>query len=1062
MRRPKEEGRYNRRRMTRRLLLVVLGASIGGAAGLGLPARAQPSDAAFYAALSWRLIGPFRAGRVSCVAGIPGDSTTYYIGTPDGGLWKTTDGGVVWKPIFDDVHVPSIGAIAVAASNPSIVYVGTGHNLLGKGVYKSTDAGGTWQHAGLDDSKYITALLVDPRDPNVVLAGVGSGGNFGTMVYYNNNPSPARGVFRTTDGGRTWTQTLTQGPGASVVDLVGDPSDPGVVFASLSGGGGGRGGGRGAGRGATGGAEATTPAAPGPAIYRSADGGATWTRVDAQGFPAGTATANIAVAPGTRSLRLYALAGGRGAYRSDDGGATWTLGTTRLASASGHLYVDPGNRDVVYTMGTSMYKSTDAAKTFAAVKGAPGGDDNRSAWIDPQNPRRMIIGADQGPTITVDGGATWTPWYVLPNGEHYFVTADDQFPYWVYAAQQDSGTVAIKNRSDFGAIRSSDWYPVSGYEQGHIFADPGNPRFVYSHGGGHTVLKFDRETGQVGAIYTPRETDRFGPRPGMALSPKDPKRLYVGAQYVLETDDRGVTWRQISQDLTGGNGTIVALAPSPVDAQILWVGASSGLIHVTRDGGRSWKNVSPPELSSSAATLTLWSMDASSHDAGVAYAAAIDLSDQHAPKLFRTVDFGEHWQSIVEGLAPDVPSRVVREDPERPNLLYAGTQAGAWVSFDRGDHWQSLQLNLPTVAINDMTVHGDDLIIATWGRALWILDDVLPLRNLDAARAASSGAFLYPPAIATRVRWNNNQDTPVPPEVPVGQNAPDGAILDFYLGREASGPMTLSIVDARGRVVREYSNAAPVPDTTMPNVPMYWFRPGDAERLPITVGMHRVVWDLRYPTPPSLNYGPDGEPAYSTSYGIIAPAILGQSPRQQPIGPLAVPGTYTVRLALNGQTLTRALSVRNDPRVPAPAADLEATLGWELSLVAGIASSHDAIESLRALRRTVADRRASVSTNASATAAIQSFDQAAVAAIVALAGSRALAQRLAVLEYSDMPINENGAAVLTEQCGRTGEGIGRYRQMVGAELTRLNAALTAAGAPAVPAPTVAVGPGCGR
>ncbi|HKW01550.1 MAG TPA: hypothetical protein VJN96_17115 [Vicinamibacterales bacterium] len=1025
--------------MTRRLAVVVFAAGIAGAAGLGLSLRAQPSDSAFFSALRWRLIGPFRAGRVSCVAGVPGDPTTYYIGTPDGGLWKTTDGGVVWKPIFDDVHVPSIGAIAVAPSNPSIVYVGTGHNLLGKGVFKSVDAGATWQRAGLDDSKYIAALLVDPRDPNIVLVGVGSGGNFGTMVYYNNNPHPARGVFRTTDGGRTWTQTLTEGPGASVVDLVRDPSDPGVVFASLSGG-----------RGAS-----------GPAIHRSADGGATWTPLEARGFPAGTASANIAVAPGTRSQRLYAL-GGRGAYRSDDGGANWTLGTNRLASASGHLYVDPTNRDVVYTMGTSMYKSTDAAKTFEAVKGAPGGDDNRSAWIDPQNPRRMIIGADQGPTITVDGGATWTPWYILPNGEHYFVTADDQFPSWIYAAQQDSGTVAIKSRSDFGAIRASDWYPVAGYEQGHIFADPGNPRFVYSHGGGHTVLKFDRETGQVGPIYTPREADRFGPRPGMALSPKDPKRLYVGAQYVLETDDRGVTWRTISQDLTGGSGTIVALAPSPVDAQILWVGASSGLIHLTRDGGTTWKNVSPPDLSSSAATLTLWSMEASSHDAGVAYAAAIDLSDQHAPRLFRTTDFGEHWEAIVQGLAPDVPTRVVREDPQRPNLLYAGTQTGAWVSFDRGDRWQSLQLNLPTVAINDITVHGDDLIIATWGRALWMLDDVLPLRSVDAARAGSTGAFLYPPAVATRVRWNNNQDTPVPPEVPVGQNAPDGAIIDYYLGREASGSLTLSIIDARGRVVREYSNAAPAADTTMPNVPMYWFKPADAERLPATIGMHRVVWDLRFPTPPSLNYGADGEPSSTTSYGIIAPAIIGQSPRQQPIGPLALPGTYTVRLAVNGQTLTRPLTVRNDPRVPTPSADLEATLAWELSLTAGLSASHDAIEVLRDLRRTVADRRTGASANASATAAIQTFDQAAVGAISALAGNRALAQRLAVLEYSDMPVNDNAAAVLTEQCARAAEALGRYRQVVGAELTRLNAALSAGGAAAIPAPSTTIGPGCGR
>jgi len=382
--------------MTRRLLIIFIGAVLAVSATLAWPVRSQPSDASFFDALRWRLIGPYRAGRVSAVAGVPGDPTTYYAGTPDGGVWKTTDGGVVWTPIFDAAHVPSIGAIAVAPSNHDVVYVGTGHNLIGKGVYRSSDAGLTWTHAGLDDTKYITALLVDPRNPNVVLAGVGSGGNFGSMVYYNNNPSAARGVYRTTDGGRTWTQTLTDGPGASVIDLVSNPTDPDVVFVSFGGAGGGR-----------------------AAIHRSADNGATWTRLGGEGLAAGVASANIAVARGTGSRRLYALAGGRGggAYRSDDGGARWELSTTRLASASGHIYVDPANPDVVYTMGTSMYKSTDGGRTFAAVKGAPGGDDNRSAWIDPQNPRRMIIGADQGPTITVDGGMSWTPWYVVPIGD---------------------------------------------------------------------------------------------------------------------------------------------------------------------------------------------------------------------------------------------------------------------------------------------------------------------------------------------------------------------------------------------------------------------------------------------------------------------------------------------------------------------------------------------------------------------------------------------------------------------------------------------------------------------
>lgn len=1017
--------------MPRRLRIVFILALLALIASALWSALAQPSDASYFEALRWRLIGPFRAGRVSCVAGVPGDPTTYYAGTPDGGVWKTTDGGVVWKPIFDGVHVPSIGAIAVAPSNHDVVYVGTGHNLLGKGVYRSSDAGATWTHVGLDDTKYITALLVDPRDPNVVLAGVGSGGNFGSMVYYNNNPSAARGVYRTTDGGRTWTQTLTAGPAASVVDIASDSTSPDRVFVSLTAG-----------------------------VYSSSDDGASWAKLESN-LPQGAV--NLGVARGSSGKRVYALVGGRGggAYRSDDGGARWDLGTTRLASASGHLYVDPSNPDVVYTMGTSMYKSTDGAKTFAAVKGAPGGDDNRSAWIDPENPRRMIIGADQGPTITVDGGATWTPWYVMPNGEHYFVTTDDQFPYWVYAAQQDSGTVAIKSRSDYGAIRSNDWYPVSGYEQGHIFADPFDNRYVYSHGGGHNVMKFDRVTGQAGPIYTPREADRFGPRPGMALSPKDPHRLFLGAQYVLETDDRGVTWRKISDDLTGGNGgTIVALAPSPLDAQLLWVGSSTGLIHVTRDAGKTWKNVSPPELSS---TQTLWSMEASSHGPGAAYAAAIDLSDQHAPRLYRTLDFGEHWQTIVQGLARDVPTRVVREDPERSSLLYAGTQAGAWVSFDRGDHWQSMQLNLPTVAVNDIVIHGNDLVIATWGRALWILDDVTPLREIEAARTSSASAYLWQPAGAIRARWSANQDTPVPPEVPVGQNAPDGAILDYYLKQATTGPVTITITDAQGRLVRELSSAAATPDTTMPNVPMYWFAPDDAERLPTSAGMHRIAWDLRYPTPPSLNYGADGEPSYTSSYGIIAPAVIGQTPRRQPMGPLTLPGVYQVRLTAGGQAMPRALTVSNDPRVPVTLADLEASVDWQLRLVAGITASHDAIENLRALRRILrGDRLAEARANTALVPAIETFDRAALGAITTLAGGRSLSQHLATLEYADMKPNASVVATLTESCGHVAEALARYRQVVGQDLTTLNAALAAASAPALTVPPAPVGAGCTR
>jgi photosystem II stability/assembly factor-like uncharacterized protein len=1034
---------------------------------------AQQVDPAFYAGLRWRLIGPYRSGQIAWVTGVAGDPTVYYAATPGGGIWKTTDGGTVWAPIFDATGEPSVGTVEVAPSDPDVVYAGTGNTMLGHGVYKSTDAGSTWAHVGLDDTRFITAMLIDPHDSDLVLVGVGSGGNFGSMVYYNNNPSPARGVYRTTDGGRTWSHVLFVDPQSGVIDLGFDPASPRTVYASLTSGP----------RAGRGGPPESPGNASGPVLYRSTDEGATWQRLDARGLPPGAANAHIAVAAGTQGRRLYALVGGRGGggvFRSDDGGGHWTLTTSRTASASGHIYVDPRNPDVVYAMGTSMYRSTDAGATFQSYKGAPGGDDERVMWINPRNPSRMIVGADQGPTITVDDGQTWTPWYNLPNGELYYVSTDNQFPYWVYAAQQDSGTVAIRSRSDYGAIRPSDWYPVSGYEEGHIYVDPFDPRYVITHGGGHTVLRFDRDTGQVGPIYTPRGQDRFGPRPAMAYSSRDPHRLFLGAQCVLETDDGGANWRQISPDLTvtpggappgppaagrggrgggGGGATLVALAPSPIDANLLWAGSSNGLIHLTRDDGREWQDVSPPALASTP-TLTLWSIEASPHDAGTAYATAIDLSDAHGPAVLRTHDFGRSWTPIVNGLPADVPTRVVREDPEQANLLYAGTQAGMWVSFDRGDHWQSLQLNLPPSPVNDITVHGDDLVISTYGRALWILDDVTPLRQIDAVRAGADPAFLFQPETAWRVRWDNNQDTPLPPEVPTGQNPPDGAILDYYLRSPASAPVTLSILDASGGLVREYTSTPAPPDETMPNVPMYWFEPPRV--LPTAAGMHRVVWDLRYPTPPSLNYGPDGNPSSSTSYGIIATAIVGESPREQPVGPLALPGTYRVRLVVAGQTYERSLTVKNDPRVAVSQADLEAHLSWERALTAGITVSHQAIEELRRLRAALAARDASASAGTAAGDAIRELDRSALEVITALASNRALGQHLATLEYADMKPTASTVAALQEACGRTGDAVGRYRQVAEHDVPALNRTLAAAGMPLVTVPAALSGSGCGR
>ena len=1022
-------------------------------ATLAVRADEQTNAAPYFSAMRWRLIGPHRAGRVWTVAGVPGNSAVYYIGTPAGSAWKTTNGGLTWASMTDGIGVTGIGMVAVAASDPKVIYLGTGSNQLGSGVYRSNNAGATWKNAGLADTKYITGLLVDPQDPDVVLAGGGDGGNFGTMVFYNNNPSPARGVYRTTDGGRTWAHTLFVDSQSSVVDLVSDGTQGRVVFSTFT--------------------APATNAQAGPPIYRSQDGGATWQRLAATGLPVSATSVNLAVAPGTNNHRLYALTNGRGEgglYRSDDGGATFAMMTTRLASAGGRLYVDPMNPDVLYTMGTSMYRSTDGGRTLNAYKGAPGGDDAHALWIDPTNPERMILGADQGPTISLDNGRSWSPWYTLPNGEHYFVSTDQQFPYRVYAAQQDSGTVSILSRSDFGAIRPSDWYPVSGYEQGRIFNDPLNPRYVYSHGGGHTIVRFDRETGQSGPVYTPSSEDCFGPRPGFEMSRKDPRFMFMGAQYVMASTDR-VTWKKISPDLAvhanaptaptlpcarvGGRGTIVALAPSPLDVNLLWAGTSNGIIQVTRDGGVNWMDVTPPRLTAER-TLTLWSMEASGHDAGTAYAAAIDLSDAHGPALFRTLDFGQTWQAINNGLPADVPTRVVREDLDQSRLLYAGTQKGIFVSFDRGDHWQSLQLNLPAVSVNDITIHERDLVIATWGRALWILDDVSPLRQIETVRTNTKPAFLFAPGPAIRVRWDNNQDTPLPPEVPQGQNPPDGAIIDYFLRDAPTRPIRLSILNAAGESVREFSSLTPPRPSDMPNAPEYWFRGPDV--LGTSAGMHRIAWDLRYETPPSVELGADGNPATSTSYGIIAPAVIGQSPRQQPVGPLVVPGTYQIRLIADGVTVTREVRVTNDPRSPATAEDLGALSRAERGLAAALTLSRNAIDEVRGLRKEAAERAEPVSTPALGVA-LKTFDAATLRVIAALAANSHLASRLADLEFADLRPTESTTSALRASCAKADAALQQYREFLGKDVSVLMAALRAAGTsmltPKIDIPTAA-------
>ncbi len=921
------------------------------------PASAQTIDPSLFAELHWRSIGPPRSGYISAPAGVPGDQTTYYAGMPEGGVWKTTNGGTTWKPIFDAVHVASVGAVAASPSSPNVVYVGTGNAsgwsfTPGKGMYKSTDGGATWTNIGLTSSMYIGAVVVQPNDPNSVLvaaqgAGFGRGrGGAGA----NDVNAGERGVYRTTDGGRTWTRVLPAEGSAAIgaTDLYEDYAHPEMVYALMSSG----------------------------SVFKSTSGGSTWQPIGADGLPQGARVSAFTVASGTNGQRLYALVGtgGRGAsatrglYRSDDGGGHWTFGTSRLASVGGKIYADPQHPDVLYLMGTSMYRSTDAGRTIASYWGAPSGADPRFLWIDPTNSKRMMAGVDQGAAISVDGGASFTPYYGIVNGQFYRVATDYDFPYHVCGPQQDSGTACVDSRSDFGEIRPNDWSPAGGFENGFLIADPADKRYMFTQGWYHVLRRYDRTTGQVVVLYQPAPTDRFGGAPPLAFSPANPHTLYMGAQHVLVSNDEGEHWRIMSPDLAarqdadntaaaGGGvgapaagGSITALAPSPVNANVIWVGTSTRLVHVTRDGGRTWTNVTPPNVAGSINVI-----DASHADAGTAYIAAQSFDGR--PHLYRTTDYGHTWTEITNGLAEDGTMRVVREDPVDPNLLYAGSVTSAYVSFDRGDHWQSLELTLPTTVVSDMTVHGSDLVISTYGRGFWILDDVTPLRQARAAAAADAAhasAFLYKPDTVVRVRWDNTQDTPLPPEMVVGANPPEGAILDYDLPSAAAGPVTLTISDAVGRVVREFSSMAPPADTVMPNVPEYWL--ASPTVLSTAAGMHRINWDLRYPDPPTLNYGYYGTPLDYREYTLNWHAIPGHTYRSTIVGPMVLPGTYTAKLTVDGKSYSQPVTIVPDPRVHVSQAALAAQFHLEQRMVAGLTVSYEAVNYIDALRRSGAAR----------------------------------------------------------------------------------------------------------
>jgi photosystem II stability/assembly factor-like uncharacterized protein len=916
-------------------------------------AYAQQYDPALFSALRWRLIGPFRGGRTVGATGVPGAPDVLYIGVNNGGVWESTDYGRTWTPIFDDQPTTSIGAIAVAPSEPQTIYVGSGEGLqrpdlsVGDGIYKSSDGGHSWRHLGLREGQQIPAIIVDPHDPNRVLVAV---------LGHPYGPNRERGVYRSTDGGETWQQVLFTDENTGAADLAFDPASSQVVFAVLW-----------AARQAPWeiGSSWTLPASNG--LYKSADGGTTWRHVTT-GLPTvadGLGRIGLAVAASAPG-RMYAVVGATkqgGLYRSDDGGEQWRLVNRdeRLWGRDGdfnEVKVDPTNPDVVYVANVVTWKSVDGGHTFTGFRGAPGGDDYHRLWIDPRDPKIILLAGDQGAVVSVNGGTTWSSWYNQPTAQFYHVATDRRFPYWVYGGQQESGSVGIVSRGNDGQITFREWHPVGAEEYGYIAPDPLHPNLVY----GGKLTRFDWTTGHLQTVSPePVRTGayRWVRTMPVVFSPVDPRVLYFAANVLFRTADGGVTWQTISPDLTRASyevpatlgaftaldpehgkhrGVIYTVAPSFRTAGLLWIGTDDGLIHVTHDGGRTWADVTP-------AALTPWSkvslIEASHVDPLTAYAAVNRLRlDDLRPHVYRTRDGGKTWAEIVEGIPSNAVVNAVREDPVQRGLLYAGTERGVYVSFDDGDHWQSLRLNLPATSVRDLVVHDSDVVVATHGRSFWILDDATPLRHMASAAAAVAAgeAYLYPPAGAVRVRWNENTDTPLPIDEPAAPNPPDGAVIDYQLARPAT-TVVLEISDGQGRLVRRFSSgdvAEPI-DSEL-NIPTWWIRvsqpPGTA------AGMHRFVWDLHGPPPPAPRH----------EYPIAA--ILHDTPRE-PRGPWVLPGRYRVRLTVDGRALTQPLTVRMDPRVPVGVPALRRQFDLAVRLTRALSRDSTALDSVRALQRDV-------------------------------------------------------------------------------------------------------------
>ncbi len=935
-------------------------------ATLTAPVAAQQVDPRFFQELKWRSIGPSRGGRALSVAGVRRQPETYYFGSVGGGIWKTNDAGRTWKPIFDSQPIASIGAIAVAPSDSNAIYVGSGEADMrssisyGNGMYKSTDGGKAWTHIGLEDSRQIGRIIVDPRDPNRV---------FVAALGHAYGPNQERGVFRSKDGGKSWQKILYHDENTGAIDIAFEPGNSKTILAALW--------------------QTRRPPwsiyppsnGPGSGLYRSSDGGDHWEQLTGQGLPSeGLGRIGIAFAP-SNPRRIYLIVDAKegGLFRSDNGGQRWqrVSNDRRIWQRGwyfGEVSVDPTDPDTVYVPNTTTYQSHDGGKTFTAFKGAPGGDDYHELWIDADEPKRMILSSDQGAIVTRNGGETWSSWYNQPTAQFYHVVTDNQFPYWVYGAQQDSGSAATPSRSKYRSLNFHDWRPMdAGDENGYIAPDPLNPGVVF----GGTVAQQDFGEEQLQqlppTLANPGDYRRTWTLP-LVFSPIDPHVLYFSSQVLFRTADGGSSWQVISPDLTREDpgvppnldaataadapkgkrhGVIYTIGPSFVRAGEIWAGTDDGLIQLTRDEGKTWENVSPPEL-------TPWSkvthIEASHFDAGTAY-AAVDRHrlEDYQPYLYRTRDFGKTWQSVSNGIPEGSFLNCVREDPARKGFLYACTERGVYVSFNDGDDWESLQLNLPVTSVRDLVVHENDLVIATFGRSFWILDDVTPLRQIDSHVAADT--WLFRPETAIRMRPGADQGTPVPMDETLAANPPEGAVLDYLLKDKPSTPIQLEIFDSEGKLVRRFASDDVLHKTNPNDVPIQveWLR--DPKPLLAGAGMHRFIWDLHYALPEGVR---------SSFWG--------------PAGPLAVPGNYIVKLTANGKSSTQPLTIKLDPRVKTSQDALARQFGLASRVAARLGETSLALQQVGDLRKQIDARKKDASGHTELLTALQGLESKVEAA----------------------------------------------------------------------------------